>query len=147
MTAAGATLLAPAVARAAAPSWTFRGVSGRLVVGLLVTTDPWRHEAALVALRRASAYARPLSYVSTDRLKVGFAEAVIDYVAEADDLAFTYSGRYRADTRVASPGKFPELDQVASFLAGCAYGHHMGTDHPVKRALVGRLRERTSLLA
>ncbi len=65
--AAGAMLLAPTLAKAAAPVWTYRGISGRVLVGLLTATDPARHEAAIAALRDEHGYRRPLTYASTDR--------------------------------------------------------------------------------
>lgn len=130
----------------AAGRTAFQSTSGRLVVGVLSTTDPDRHERAIAALRAAAGYARPLTYSSTDRLKVPFALGVIDYLAETADITFTYSGKYRQQSS-PTPGQYPNLDQLTAFLTGCAYGHHAGTDHPVKQTLIAALRERTSLLA
>jgi hypothetical protein len=60
-----------------------------LVIGLLVTETPMRHNLAIELLRRRNHYPRTLRYSSTDRHKVAFATALIDYTAGAADLAFT----------------------------------------------------------
>ncbi|MEJ0013013.1 MAG: hypothetical protein WDM94_10405 [Bauldia sp.] len=139
--AVAATLATPALARAATPVWTYRGTSGRLLAGILSTTDPTRHVRAIAALRRQTGYARPLLYASTDKLKLPFALGVIDHLAASDDIWF-------AVDRGAEPGTTggePELAQLAAFLTGCAYGDLAGTRHPLKRILIDALHERTSL--
>jgi hypothetical protein len=141
---AGALLAAPALAKAATPVWTYRGTSGRVLVGWLTTTDPERHELAIAALRTETGYRRPLSYASTDRLKLPFALAVIDHLAASDDMAFTIEGARNG--KPARGGVHPELEQLAAFLTGCAYGAIAGARHPLKRALIDALRERTALI-
>ena len=144
--AVAATLSAPALAKAAMPPWAYRGVSGRTLVGWLTTTDPDRHEAAISALRSAAGYRRPLTYASTDRLKLPFALAVIDHLAASDDIAFAVEAK-GAPAKPAPIGAHPELTQLAAFLTGCAWGSLTGTRHPLKRTLIEALRERTSLIA
>lgn len=137
-----AGLAAPALAHAAAPVWTYRATSGRMLAGTLRTTDPVRHIRAIAALRRETAYVRPLLYASTDKLKMPFALAVIDHLAASDDIWFAVGrGSERPPARHE-----PELDQLAAFLTGCAYGDLVGVRHPLKRSLIDALRERTSLL-
>jgi hypothetical protein len=137
------TLAAPAVARAAAPVWTYRATSGRMLAGVLGTSDPARHVAAIAALRHRTGFTRPLLYASTDRLKLPFALAVVDHLAASDDIWFTID---RSADR-GPPGGEPELQQLAAFLTGCAYGERAGTRHPLKRALIDALQDRTTLLA
>lgn len=60
-----------------------------LVIGLLVTENPTRHNLAIELLRRRNNYPRTLRYSSTDHRKGAFATAIIDYTADAADLAFT----------------------------------------------------------
>ena len=60
-----------------------------LVIGLLVTENPTRHNLAIELLRRRNNYPRTLRYASTDRYKCAFATAIIDYTARAADLVFT----------------------------------------------------------
>jgi hypothetical protein len=93
----GLAAVAPvSLARAAATSGVhgFIDESGKrgdwpLVVGLLTTSDPDRHDREIERLRHEHGYARSLRYASGDRRKTGLAEAVIDYWAASDDLAFT----------------------------------------------------------
>ena len=92
----GAAALTPISLASAATSPRIHGFideSGKrgdwpLVVGMVATSDPARHDRAIAARRTVHGYARPLLYASGDRLKAGFAEAVIDYFAETDDLSF-----------------------------------------------------------
>ncbi len=110
---------------------------------MLSTTDPARHVRAIAALRRETSYTRPLLYASTDKLKVPFALAMIDHLAASDDIWFAVDRGVERGTA----GGDPELEQLSAFLTGCAYGAIAGTRHPLKRALIDALRERTSLLA
>jgi hypothetical protein len=142
--ATAALFAAPRIALADA-SWTFRATSGRRIVGILATADPDGHEAALVALRAASGYTRPLLYSSTDRLKLPFALAAIDHVATAQDLHFTVEAAATAP-RTPTDGGYPQLEQLAAFLTGCAYGAVAGATHPMKRQLIAALRAQTSVL-
>ena len=144
--AAAATLAAPALARAAAPVWTYRATSGRMLAGVLTTTDPVRHVRAMAAIRQATGYRRPLLYASTDRLKLPFALAVIDHLAASDDIWFVATRAPRLEPPMAA-GSEPELEQLAAFLTGCAYGDLVGVRHPLKRMLIDGLRQRTSILA
>ena len=141
-----ATFFAPPLAKAATPAWSYRGVSGRTLVGWLTTTDPDRHEAAMSALRCDAGYCRPLTYTSTDRLKLQFALAVIDHLATSDDIAFAVKAK-GAPAKPAPIGIHPELEQLAAFLTGCAWGAFTGTRHPLKRTLIDALRERTALIS
>jgi hypothetical protein len=84
-----------------------------------------------------------LLYASTDKLKLPFALGLIDHLAESDDIWFAVNRGTERETA----GNEPELEQLAAFLTGCAYGDRAGTHHPLKRALITALRERTSLLA
>lgn len=140
--AVGFVWLAPtAVAASAGESWAFPAASGRRTSGLLVSADPLRHEAELEALRRRTGYFRPLAYASTDRSKAAFAAAVIDYRA-ADGLSFmARDGRdlpLPSGARAATSGRFPNLEQMAAFLTGCAFAAAHGAAHPLKRALAER---------
>jgi hypothetical protein len=117
-----------------------------VLIGRLTTADPEGHEAALATMRSASGFTRPLTYSSTDRLKLPFALALIEHVAAADDLSFGFEIVAEAP-RIAPRRDFPELRQAASFLTGCAYGAMHGAGHPLKQALVDALRARTSLIA
>ena len=117
----GAVLALPSAGRALEPACTVLGTSGRRFVGRLTTTDPQGHEAALRAIRVVSGYARPLTYASTDRLKLPFALAAIDHVAEAHDLSFV-AEEVANPARLPAVGTYPELEQLAAFLTGCAYG-------------------------
>lgn len=93
--AVSAAALAPALGRPAAadePLHCFVDESGKrgdwpLVVGVLATSAPEGHEFRIALLRRKYAYPRPLRYMSTDRNKLAFARALIDYYA-ASDLRF-----------------------------------------------------------
>jgi len=140
--AVAATLGGPAVVKAATPIWTYRGASGRMLAGVLSTTDPARHVQAIAALRRETGFGRPLLYASTDKLKLPFALGLIDHLAASGDIWF---GVERSTTR-GTAGSEPELDQLAAFLTGCAYGDLAGTRHPLKRTLIEALRGRTSLI-
>jgi hypothetical protein len=129
---------------AAEPAWSCLATSGRRLVGRLTTSNPGGHEAALAALRSAAGYTRPLAYSSTDRMKLPFALAAIDHVAGAPDLVFSTAFVDEAP-RFVQAGEYPELEQLAAFLTGCAWGAASGTTHPVKRTLIDALRARTSL--
>jgi hypothetical protein len=139
--AAALAALAPAAALAATAVWAFPATSGRRLFGLLTSTDPARDEAALEALRLQIGYLRPLAYASTDRNKAAFAAAVIAY-REKRGLGFvTWRDGDRpwpAGLVAAEPDRFANLEQMAKFLTGCAYGAAAGTSHPVKRSLIER---------
>ncbi|CAN5207075.1 hypothetical protein BH10PSE9_BH10PSE9_17300 [soil metagenome] len=129
------------------------------VFGLLTTTTPMVHAAAIELLRRRAGYPRPLLYTSTDRRKVVFARAVIDHFARTPDLHFTavvledagvepeeirrcMLGTARNQTATGS-----NLAQLASFLTGCVHGSATGIAHPVKAGLIAHLQDRVALLA
>jgi hypothetical protein len=113
-----------------------------MLAGVLSTTDPARHVQAIAALRRESGFGRPLLYASTDKLKLPFGLGLIDHLAASGDIWFALE---RSTTRGTAGGE-PELEQLAGFLTGCAYGDLMGTRHPLKRTLIEALRNRTSLI-
>ena len=138
-----ATLSAPALARANGLAWTYRATSGRMLAGVLSTTDPARHVRTIAALRAETGYARPLLYASTDKRKLPFALGLIEHLAASDDIWFSVA---RSAERPLLPGSEPELEQLAAFLTGCAYGDLAGTQHPLKRTLIDALRTHTSLL-
>jgi hypothetical protein len=137
-----ATLSAPALARAAPPLWRYRATSGRVLAGVLSTTNPARHLQAIAALRSATGYMRPLLYASTDKLKMPFALGLIEHLANSDDIWFAVDRVPHLKSATE-----PELAQLAAFLTGCAYGDRAGTRHPLKRTLIEALRRGTSLLA
>lgn len=92
--AAAAAALLPLPLQAHATTYGFLRESGKrgawpLVIGLLATENPTRHNLAIELLRRRHNYPRTLLYSSTDRRKRDFANAIIDYMAHARDLAFT----------------------------------------------------------
>lgn len=113
-----------------------------MLAGVLMTANPTRHVDVIAGLRQQTGYNRPLLYASTDRLKMPFALAVIDHLSASNDIWFTIDRRAVA----ATSSDEPELQQLAAFLTGCAYGELSGTRHPLKRALIGALRDRTTLL-
>jgi hypothetical protein len=139
--AAALAVLAPTATLASATVWAFPAFSGRRLFGLLTSTDPTRHEAELEAMRQQTGYFRPLAYASTDRNKTAFATAVIAY-RQTEGMGFTTwndAGRSRpAGVIAAEPGRFPNLEQMARFLTGCAYGAEAGASHPLKRTLIDR---------
>ncbi len=141
--AAAFAVLAPTIALGAGTLWAFPATSGRRLSGLLTSADPARHEAELDVLRRRAGYFRPLAYASTDRNKAAFAAALIDYRASSG-IGFVVGERdalpLPAGVVTAEPGRFPNLEQMAAFLTGCAYGASAGTAHPLKRVLSERYR-------
>jgi hypothetical protein len=145
VTGATAFLAAPSLGRAAT-AWTCTATSGRRLIGRLTTPDPERHEAALIALRAASGYSRPLIYSSTDRLKLPFAQAAIRYVGKAGDLSFAVE-QVTAAPRLTPVQQYPELEGLTAFLTGCAYGAVVGTSHPLKQTLIRALRTQTTLIS
>lgn len=64
------------------------GVDVLFVLGMVVTTDSTRHEAAIDRLRQDHRFATQLQYNSTDRFKRPFAEDVINYFFDEPDLQF-----------------------------------------------------------
>ncbi len=92
--AAAAALCLPLPVEARRETYGFLRESGKpgdwpLVIGLLVTENPSRHNLAIELLRRRNNYPRTLRYSSTDHRKRAFATALIDYAAHAADLVFT----------------------------------------------------------
>jgi len=92
--AAGTVAFLPRAARASGAAYGFLHESGKrggwpLVVGLLATASPSPHDLAIDRLRRRHDFPRILRYSSTDRAKAGFAAALIDYYATANDLTFS----------------------------------------------------------
>lgn len=144
--AVGGVLLLPALAGASTASFAIRAISGRRVIGLLTTTDPEAHERAIAALRVRHGYDRTLAYTSTDRLKLPFAHALIDHVANASDIRFATEVGPQREEGEPRCGDYPELAQLAAFLTGCAYGSSTGTQHPVKRELIDALRAKTNFI-
>lgn len=129
------------------------------VFGLLATPRPATHAAAIELIRRRAGYPRELRYMSTDRGKIGFARAVIDYFAAQPDLKFSAS-IVSADAGVrmneaslrarvfgkgkAEPQSIANLAQLARFLTGCVHGSATGVRHAVKAELIRYLEERVS---
>src|SRR5664279_3080012 len=97
-----ATLAGPAIVQAATPVWTYRRTSGRMLAGVLSTTDPARHVLAIAALRRETGFGRPLLYASTDKLKLPFALGLIDHLAASGDIWFDVD---RSATRRTAGGE------------------------------------------
>ena len=102
--------LRPEIAAAQAQAHGIVAESGKrgawpLVVGLLATSTPDAHEFNIGLMRRRHGYPRMLRYMSSDRNKVDFASAVIDYAAASTDLKFTAlvvddaDGKWRAMRR------------------------------------------------
>jgi len=141
--AAAFAVLAPTIALGAATTWAFPATSGRRMFGLLTSADSLRHEAELHVLRQRTGYFRPLAYASTDRNKATFAAALIDYRASSG-MSFAVGERdappLPAGVVVAESGRFPNLEQMAAFLTGCAYGASANASHPLKRVLSERYR-------
>ena len=114
-----------------------------MLAGVLSTTNTARHVQAIASLRRQTGYVRPLLYASTDKLKLPFALGLIDHLAASGDIWFAVDRGAERGTA----GAEPELEQLAAFLTGCAYGDLTGARHPLKRTLIDALRERTSRVA
>jgi hypothetical protein len=123
------------------------------VLGALTVIRPAVHAAAIELLRRRAGYPRELRYVSTDRAKLGFARAAIDYFASQPDFRFTASivhGEIAASFafHAASPtgGKASNLVQLARFLAGCVHGSATAVRHPLKAGLIAYLDDSVNRL-
>jgi hypothetical protein len=87
------------------------GVDVLFVLGMVVTTDSVRHEAAVDRLRQDHHFATQLQYNSTDRFKRPFAEDAIRYFFEEPDLSFVaYAITDKAVTSLRSRGF--SLEQV-----------------------------------
>ena len=63
--------------------------SGRMAIGALTCTQFLAHQRAIEEIRRKYRYYSRLLYRSTDKFRVPFANAVIDYFARHNDLRFT----------------------------------------------------------
>jgi hypothetical protein len=80
----------------------------RFTLGMLVTRNPTLHFQAISALRAQNRFTRRLRSRSTDRYKIPFANGVVDYLLNQNDLSF-----YGAVVELANwPDEAPARDAI-----------------------------------